>query len=276
MNAYVTEAGEADFRTAVLDRSTQVPVVVDFWAEWCQPCKSLGPLLERTAAEYEGAFELVKIDVDANQTLAGQMGIQSIPTVIAFVDGRPVSQFQGAIPDAQLREWLAAFLTPPTDPEVADALALLDQGDEAAAEAKLRAILVDRFDEEASMALALLFIDQDRLPEALELLANLPASEDVDRLVAITKMAQAAQGAGDLESQLAADPDNVALQIKLARAIAGQGRYEEALETLVGIVSDKIDESEAARNAMIEIFDALGSDQPITQTYRRRLANALF
>ena len=126
------------------------------------------------------------------------------------------------------------------------------------------------------MALALLFIDQDRLPEALELLANLPASKDVDRLVAITKMAQAAEGAGDLESQLVADPDNVELQIKLARAIAGQGRYEEALETLVGIVSDKIDESEAARNGMIEIFDALGSEQPITQTYRRRLANALF
>ncbi len=111
--------------------------MVDFWAEWCQPCKQLGPLLERTAAEFEGAFELVKIDVDANQTLSGQLGIQSIPTVIAFVDGRPVNQFQGAIPDAQLREWLGSFVTPPTDPEVAQAIALLDQGDEAGAEAKL-------------------------------------------------------------------------------------------------------------------------------------------
>ena len=276
MNAFVKDVGEADFQAAVLERSTHVPVVVDFWAEWCQPCKQLGPLLEQTAAEFEGAFELVKIDVDANQALSGQLGIQSIPTVIAFVNGRPVNQFQGAIPAAQLREWLGTFVEPPTDPEVAEAIELLERGEEAQAEARLRAILSDRAEPEAALTLALLYIDQNRLTEALEVLGTLPPSEDVNRLVAIAQMGEAAAGAGEIEAKLAADPENLQLQIQLARAIAGQGRYEEALESLLEIVAAKTDESDDARDGMVEIFGVLGPDQPITQTFRRRLANALF
>lgn len=276
MSVYVKDVAEADFQQAVLERSKQVPVVVDFWAEWCEPCKALSPLLDRVAQEYEGAFELAKIDVDANQALSGQLGIKSIPTVIAFVDGRPVNQFQGAIPDAQLRSWLASFVVAPTDPAVTAAISLLERGDEAGAEASLKTILQDHFDEDAAITLALLYIDQNRLAESLELLGTLPPSEEVTRLTAVARMGEAAAGADDLTARLEAEPDNLEVRIQLARAVAGRGEYEEALESLLDIVTAKVDESDAAREGMLEIFDVLGNEQPVTQSYRRRLANALF
>ena len=119
--SHVIDVDTAGFNEHVIQRSHEVPVVVDFWAEWCGPCKTLGPTLERLTDEAGGVFELAKVDVDQNQELAGQMGVQGIPTVVAFKDGLPVSQFTGALPEAQVKEWLTEFMPNPMDDFVAAA-----------------------------------------------------------------------------------------------------------------------------------------------------------
>ena len=119
MNAnYVRDVDAAAFQRDVVERSKEVPVVVDFWAAWCGPCKVLGPLLEKLAGEFEGGFELAKVDVDGNQALAGRFGVQGIPTVVGFRDGQPVSQFTGALPEASIRPVSYTHLTLPTTPYV--------------------------------------------------------------------------------------------------------------------------------------------------------------
>lgn len=273
---HVKDVNEQDFQTEVIERSKTVPVVVDFWATWCEPCKTLGPMLERAAEQYDGAFELVKIDVDANQNLSQQLQIQSIPTVAAFVDGQPVPGFQGAIPEAQLHEWLSGFVAPLTNPDVELALMMLDQGDEAGAEAKLREILSTDFDADAAQALAVLYIDQEKFAEANEVLDLLPASPEVDQLRSIANMAAVGEQADEIGAKLAEDPTNRLLQIEYAKAVAGRGEYAVALDGLMIMIEDKIEEVDEARAAVIEIFGVLGPDSEITQTYRRRLANALY
>ena len=273
---HIKDVTEQTFAIEVIERSKVVPVIVDFWATWCEPCKQLTPMLERAAEQYKGAFELAKIDVDANQNLSKELQIQSVPTVAAFVDGKPVPGFQGAIPEAELHTWLSGFIAPLTNPDVELALMMLDQGDEAGAEAKLTEILSSDFNAEAAQVLAVLYIDQKRFSAAeavLELMSNSP---EVEQLRATVKIASAGEQAGELEAQLKADPDSRTLQIDYARALAGRGDYTEALGGLLIMVEDKIEEADRAREAILDIFRALGPDSEITQTYRRRLANALY
>lgn len=273
---HVKDVTEQSFAVDVIERSKVVPVVVDFWATWCEPCKQLGPMLERAAEQYEGAFELAKVDVDANQALSQQLQIQSIPTVAAFVDGQPVNSFQGVIPEAQLHEFLSGFVAPLTNPDVELALMMLDQGDEAGAESKLREILSIGFDADAAQALAVLYIDQEKFAEAEEVLDLLPASAEVDQLRSIAKMAAVGEQASEIEARLSEDPQNKSIQIEYAKAVAGRGDYTVALDGLLIMIEDKIEEAEEARGAVIEIFGVLGPDSEITQAYRRRLANALY
>lgn len=274
-NAYVKDVSEAEFMVEVVERSRQVPVVVDFWAEWCQPCKTLGPMLEQAALAHDGAFELAKVDVDANQQIAGQMGVQSIPTVVAFVDGQPVSQFTGAVSDQDLQQFLAAFVEDPTDPEVDAALDLLDAGDVAGAENLLRAILTARPSEDAAKTLALLYIDTDRMPEALEVLSTLPEDAETKRLTALATMSAAAADLDTIAQDYEADPSS-ANRVSLAKALAGAGQSEAGFELLLDAVRLRDDDSDASRMAMIEIFDMLGSEDPLVGQYRRQLANALY
>jgi len=137
---YVRDVDAAAFQRDVVERSKEVPVVVDFWAAWCGPCKILGPILERLAGEHNGGFELAKVDVDSNQTLAGQFGVQGIPTVVGFRDGRPVSRFTGALPEHNVRQWLGGIIPSEADLLVAMAGDRLDEGDLAALIAYLRAL----------------------------------------------------------------------------------------------------------------------------------------
>lgn len=276
MNAFVSDVDQTEFATAVIDRSHTVPIVVDFWAEWCGPCKQLSPVLERLADEFNGGFELVKIDVDANQALAQQMGVQGIPAVVAFVDGAPVNSFQGALPEAQVREWLSTFTTAGMSDDLSRALDLLDRGDEAGAETALKQLVAETADREAALTLATLYIDQERFADAVTLLESVEPGPDVDQLRSIASLAMAADGLTELEAKLADDPANVDLQIQHAVAIAGAGRTEEALTTLLEIVHAGGDEREDARIAMISVFDGLGPSHPLATEYRKRLANALF
>ncbi len=274
-NPYVKDVSEAQFMTEVVDRSTQVPVLVDFWAEWCGPCKTLSPLLETAAADYGGAFELAKVDVDANQALSQSMKVQGIPTVVAFVGGKPVGQFSGAISEAELRSFIEQFVGPLTDPDVEAALDLLDTGDVAGAEAALRNILTLRTSEDAAKTLAMLYIDTDRMEEALEVLSTLPADEETKRLSALAVMASAGANLEEFRVAFSEDP-TVENLVSYAKALAGAGEPELAFDELLEAIEKRDDDSDFARMAMIEIFDMLGNDHPVVGTYRKRLANALY
>ncbi|MBK5269016.1 MAG: thioredoxin [Acidimicrobiia bacterium] len=274
-NPYVKDVSEAQFMTEVVDRSTQVPVLVDFWAEWCGPCKTLSPLLEAAAADYGGAFELAKVDVDANQALSQSMKVQGIPTVVAFVGGKPVGQFSGAISEAELRSFIEQFVGPLTDPDVEAALDLLDTGDVAGAEAALRNILTLRTSEDAAKTLAMLYIDTDRMEEALEVLSTLPADEETKRLSALAVMASAGANLEEFRVAFSENP-TVENLVSYAKALAGAGEPELAFDELLEAIEKRDDDSDTARMAMIEIFDMLGNDHPVVGIYRKRLANALY
>lgn len=276
--AHVKDVDQQEFGTEVLQRSHDVPVVVDFWATWCGPCKTLGPALETVAAEYAGKFKLVKVDVDQNQALSQQFGIQSIPTVIAFKDGTPISQFMGAIPEPQIRQFIDAILPTKLDLMVERARDLVLEGDEAAASSVFSQVLELQADHvEAGTGLASLLIANGDTETALIVLGRLPRASEVEKLEAAARVT-AARGADvpELEAKLAADPDDESARIELAQALAANGEHEAALDHLLAVVTKKGNLMGQARQGMIDVFGLLGDDHPLTASYRKALANALF
>ena len=274
----VKDIDQTQFGQAVLQRSHEVPVVVDFWAEWCQPCKTLGPILERVATEYDGAFDLVKVDVDSNKALASQFGVQSIPYVVAFKDGEPVAQFTGAIPEQSIRTWVDQILPTEFDRLAEQARDLNFEGDAAGAEVLYRQILDQVPDHpDAATSLASMLISRGDTDEALIVLGKLPRTAEVEKLEAAARVTAAQDtDVSDLERQVTAAPDDGDLRVLLGQALAARGEYEPALDHLLAVVAKAGEEREPARQAMIDVFGVLGADHPLTTTYRRALANALF
>jgi len=274
----VKDIDQQAFGLEVLQRSNEVPVVVDFWAAWCGPCKVLGPILEKVSGENEGALELVKVDVDRNPALAAQFGVQGIPTVIAFRDGRPVARFTGALPEDAVRRWATALLPTEIDHWVDQARDAVLDGDEVRAEALFRRVLDEVPDHaEAGTGLAALLIARRDTAEALILLGKLARSSEVEVLEAAARLA-AAQG-GDLhalEARLAADPDDNTARIELGRALAARHEYEPALDHLLAVVKAGGATREEARRAMVDVFGVLGVAHPLAVAYRRALASALY
>ncbi len=276
--AQVKDVDQQDFGTEVLQRSHDVPVVVDFWATWCDPCKTLGPALEAVAADYDGKFELVKVDVDQNQELSQQFHIQSIPTVVAFKNGQPVSQFMGAIPDPQIRQFIDDILPTELDLMVDRARDLVLEGDEVGASGIFSQVLEKQPDHvEAGTGLASLLIANGDTDTALIVLGRLPRTSEVEKLEAAARVT-AARGADvpELEAKLAAAPDDQTLRIDLAQALAANGEHEAALDHLLAVVANKGDQMDKARQGMVDVFGLLGDDHPLTVSYRKALANALF
>ncbi len=276
--AHVKDIDQQAFGQEVLQRSHEVPVVVDFWATWCGPCKTLGPALEAIAAEYKGAFELVKVDVDQNQALSQQFGIQSIPTVVAFKGGKPVSQFTGAVPDQQIRDFIDALLPTELDRMVDRARDLVLDGDHDAASAVFSEILEQVPDHvEAGTGLASLLIARGDTDAALITLGKLPRTSEVEKLEAAARVTAAQDvDISELEAVLTADPDDQVTRIDLAQALAANGEHEVALDHLLAVVTAKGEQWEAARQAMVDVFGLLGAEHPLTVSYRKALANALF
>ena len=267
-----------EFPQAVLRRSREVPVIVDFWAEWCGPCKVLSPLLEKVTTEAEGAFELVKVDVDTNQELAGQFGVQGIPTVVAFRDGAPVERFTGAIPEAALRSWIDSFMPTELDDKADGARDAALAGDTATAERLFREVLeTDRGHGEAGTGLAALLIAAGDTDEALIVLGRLTPTAEVERLQSAARLsASRIDDVADLEARPDTAPQDAGAQLDLARALAARGEFEPGLDHLLALVRQRGERWDEARQAMLDIFGVLGDEHPLTATYRRQLASALF
>jgi putative thioredoxin len=275
MAQHVIDVAEADFVSSVLDESTTRPVVVDFWAEWCGPCKVLGPTLERLVTEGQGAWLLAKVDVDQNQALARQFGVQGIPTVVAFRDGQAVNRFTGALAEAQVREFIGSLVPSELDILALGAEAALDRGEVAAAEDAFRSILArDPSHEAAGLGLSSILLDRNEGAEAIAVLARLARSDDVKRMEAAARLWGERRDVAELARL--AETGDAAARLAYAKALSVDGDIATALEMLVELVAERGEQAEDARASMLDLFEILGNGHALVSEFRRRLASALF
>lgn len=274
------EVTSHSFAAEVLERSRSVPVLVDFWAPWCGPCRTLGPILERLAAEAGGAWVLVKINTDEDQELARAFEISGIPAVKAFRDGVVVDEFVGALREPQIREFLARVIPDEATRLATEARAALDGGDPARADSLFRAAL----ERDAAQPDALLFaaeraVDAGDGARAQALLGRLRGRDRLVREKDVSRIALRAGGGAVAAARagLEAAPHDPAAIHTLALALAGAEQYAESLDLLLGLVrSHRRWGDDAGRRAMLQVFDVLGAHHPLTDEYRRRLSMELF
>lgn len=271
-NGHVFDVDTRGFDDQVVARSHETPVVVDFWAAWCGPCRTLGPILERAVEAREGDVVLAKVDVDANQELAQRFGIRGIPAVKGFRDGEVVAEFVGAQGPAQVEAFLDRLVPSEADRLVAESRRLTAED----AEAALRqALTVDSGHQQAAIALADLVVDRDP-EEALRLVGPHRPDPEAEQIAARASLATSAGDTEELRRALDADPSDQGARLRLGRALAAAGRYEEAAAELLEVVGSGGEERDAAREQLLDIFRILGDEHPLVGESRRRLASALY
>jgi len=291
----VKDGTQASFRADVLDASMQVPVIVDFWAPWCGPCKQLGPIIEKAVKDARGAVKLVKINVDESQELAAQMRVQSIPAVYAFFQGRPVDGFVGAQPESALKQFVQKLAKlgaggeqgpSPIDEALEHADAALKDGDHEQASAIYSQILEHEPDNLKAIAgLVRCCIAVGELDQAKIFLDQVPAAQAGDPGIsgarAQLELAQAGQKAAgqsqELRARVAANPKDFEARFALAQALFAGGDKEAGVDHLLEIIRmNRAWNEEAARKELVKFFEAMGPTDPLTLSSRRRLSSVLF
>ncbi len=279
-NPFVIDVDSAGFEREVLERSKQVPVVVDLWAEWCGPCRMLGPLLEKLAAEYAGKFLLAKVDTEKAPDIAAAFGVRSIPAVFALKDGRVVDSFVGVQSESVIRTFLGRLMPTPAESLVIEAEAL-EATDPGGAEAKFReAAALAPHESRARIGLARALLKQGRADESREILESLERrgflEPEAERLKAELTLGEGARDAGGIEAAraaVAASPDDPRARFRLAEALAAAGQHREALEIGLDLVErDRKGVGEEARKLMLAVFQLLPADSELTTEFRRQLS----
>lgn len=279
---YIIDVTEQTFAQEVLEKSYSVPVVVDFWAAWCGPCRMLGPILERLAVEFKGAFILAKLDVDSNQRVSAQYRVQGIPAVKAFMQGKVTGEFTGALPEPRVREFLQGLVPSEADKYAQQAFQWENNQQLSLAENLYRQALATKKDHYPSMVgLGRVLIKLGRAEEGIPLLKSvpvgLPEGAAAQAILATAQFMQGAAGQNEatLQANLVADPKDITSRYTLANLLAAEQRYLEALEEFLTILRQDR-KHDGARQAMLALFTILGDSDEATQTYRRKMANVLF
>jgi len=284
----ITNTTTKDFVRDVIDASREVPVLVDFWAPWCGPCRQLTPLLEKAVRAAKGAVKLVKLNIDEHPQIPGQMGVQSIPAVFAFQDGRPVDGFMGALPERRIKAFIARLIGDERADAAADmesAETALDAGEvNTAAQGFAEALQKDAENARAAAGLAKCYIKTGDLVRAEQTLALVPPAKADSAPVASARasleLARKAANAGDAETlraKLTANPSDTQSRFDLALALNAKGDRQGAVDELLTIIrKDRAFNDDAARKQLLELFDAWGTSDPATRSGRQRLSSLLF
>ena len=284
MGQYSFDVDADNFQQVVIEGSQQVPVLVDFWAEWCGPCRMLKPVLEKLAEEFRGKFILAKVDSDKHQAIAARYGVRGIPSVKAFVGGEVVDEFSGALPESGVREFLERVIPSPADELHIAARRARDQGDPAKALQLLaEASKLDTLNEAVRLDAADILVELGQLDEARRLFDSLSPlarmEERAQQVLARLSFAEGGQKGGDeadLRSRIAEQPDDMETRMQLANLLVAAGRHQDGLEEFLEMVRrDRAWNDEAARKAILAVFNLLGGQGPLVSEYRRKLARAL-
>jgi putative thioredoxin len=285
----VKDATTQSFMKDVIEESKRQPVLVDFWAEWCEPCKQLGPVLEKAVAAAKGKVKLVKMDIDKHPAIPGQMGIQSIPAVIAFVNGQPADGFLGALPEGQVADFIARITKDKLGGEAQDLLKLAEEalsvGNAVEAVEMYAEVLKDEPSSVPALAgLARAYVSTGATEQAKQTLALVPEAKHNDAAVVaarsaldVAEQAKSVGPVGELEQKVAANPADHQARFDLAVALNAAGKREDAAEHLLAIVKrDRKWNDDGARKQLVQFFEAWGPTDEATVSGRRKLSSILF
>jgi len=281
---YIYNVTIEDFESLVIKNSYKHPVLVDFWADWCQPCQSLIPVLHKLAEEYQGAFTLAMVNSDEQGELAGHAGVKSLPTAKLFVDGQMVNEFMGALPEAEVRKFLDPYIKTESDHVLNEAIQAFNEGKQQQALEMLNTALAnDPQNSKLKINIAKLVANQNDFESAIALINTLADDEkeqpEVKEILTRIKLANQLKDLGDpaeLEQRIKDNPDDLDALLQMSTYLNAGGNHEAAIQILMQIMQkDRSFKDGAGQKGLIEIFDMLGGENPLVQTYRRKMFTLL-